>query len=288
MTATLCSCGKPIRDNATICWPCTNRLERELGDIPALLAEIDNARLRQARTGGRSAGGRPGTRSGYDQLPDSRPTQSLDRLRNELVGWARILVEEGGHSWPRDTVASVARFVQAGLPWLRRHEGAAEAVTGLTAAVAGLRHSIDRQADRIYAGPCNAPLEDGSVCQQHLTTTRGAREIHCDPRRGGCDAKYDPSEQSAWLLAAAEDQLAPAFVLAQAVTRLGQTVPAGTIRQWALRGRLLEHGLDLDGHPLYRVGDVLDLIAAEAARRAKQAIAKDHDRLSRDHGRRTA
>jgi hypothetical protein len=265
MTNPTCACGRRITDQAYLCWTCTNGLERDLGDLPAILAELNTTRLRQGRTASESAGGKPGTREGYDQLPDERPTEALDELRTQLVGWARIVVEEHATAWPADTVVAVARFLMLHLDWLRRQEAAAEVKNDLGRSLAKLRSSVDQQPERIYAGPCLAPLPDGSQCPEHLMTVRGARRIVCR----ACRAVYDPAEQQSWLLAAAEDQLAPAFVLAQAVTNLGKPITAATIRGYAFRGRLLEHGLDLDGRPLYRVGDVLDLIHQEASRHAR-------------------
>jgi hypothetical protein len=52
-----------------------------------------------------------------------------------------------------------------------------------------------------------------------------------------------------------------------------------TIRTWVTRGHLVPHGHDADGRPLLNVGDVLDLAAADAARRetdrAKRARRRD-------------
>jgi hypothetical protein len=46
-------------------------------------------------------------------------------------------------------------------------------------------------------------------------------------------------------------------------------VTASQIRGWAFRGRLIAHGTDQDDRPLYRVGDVIDLLAS-FVRRAEE------------------
>ena len=54
---------------------------------------------------------------------------------------------------------------------------------------------------------------------------------------------------------------------------------ARSIRSWAKRGQLAQHGEDREGRPLYNLGEVLDLAAADAARReenrAKRARRKE-------------
>lgn len=260
--ANTCQCGRPISDTGRLCWTCTRDLELHLAELPALLGEIQTTRLRQANTG--SGTGSRATVEGYDQLPDSRPDERLDELRTHLAGWARIVVEGTGAAWPADTVAAVSRFLFGHLTYLRGHEAAWEAHSDICGAIRRLRQTLDRPAERIYAGPCGAELEVGR-CPEHLSTTRGARRITCR----GCGAVYDSAAQQQWCLEAAEDQLAHASLLARAVSNLGKPLRVTTVWKWASRGLIVDHGCDPDGRPLYRVGDALDLLASEAARRAR-------------------
>jgi len=74
---------------------------------------------------------------------------------------------------------------------------------------------------------------------------------------------YDMDGRREWLLEAAEDRLERAAHIAQAVTDLGSPISADRIRKWAERGRLVPHATDGRGRPLYRVGDVTELLRNE-------------------------
>ncbi len=274
------ACDRPVKDQAVLCWPCTRRLERELGDVPALAGEIQTTRLRQARTslGGGGAKGRD-----YDQLPNARPDKALDGLRDALLTWVARIGEVTGASWPRRTVLDHARYVHLHLEQMRRQDWSGDCYADLVTAVARLRHTIDRQPERVWIGPCATPVA-GVTCQEDVYASRGATRATCRL----CKATHEVKDRQAWLLAAAEDQLAPASLLGHALSRLGEPIPSSTIRSWVARARLVPHGLDLDGRPMYRVGDALDLLAAETARKARDETAREHDKLSAAHGQRLA
>ena len=72
-----------------------------------------------------------------------------------------------------------------------------------------------------------------------------------------------------WLLTALREHLATAAEIAMGVGELyGQRINRNTITQWYRRGRLFPHGVTRDAqHPLFRIGDVLELAEAAATRR---------------------
>jgi hypothetical protein len=94
-----------------------------------------------------------------------------------------------------------------------------------------------------------------------------------------CRTVYDVAERREWLLHSAEDVLATAPVISRALTRMGSEVMPDRIRQWAsVSGggrRLVRRGRDRSGVPLYRLGDVMDLLAAEARRQAELGAARE-------------
>ncbi len=262
MSAT-CACGRPVQD-ATICQGCSDRLERALGDVPALVQDLEVTRFRQSRTGGQGIG--IVVRGAERPLPwDQRASEATDVLRSTLVGWVRIALEEAHPrpASPRDGLADMARFLLALMPWFRQHAAADQAVDEVTHAVENAQRVTDRAPDRVYAGPCREEYgpedERGErCCTAHLYATN-PRAVQCP----NCKAVHDVPPRQAWLLAMAQDQLETATNLSQALSRLGESVTPERVRKWAQRGRVLPHGHNERGHPLYRVGDVLELLRGQ-------------------------
>jgi len=71
-----------------------------------------------------------------------------------------------------------------------------------------------------------------------------------------------------WLLECAEDRLERASLIARAVSDLGSPISADRIRVWAMRKRLFSHATDGMGRPLYRIGDVMELLRNDTRREA--------------------
>ena len=145
-----------------------------------------------------------------------------------------------------------AKFISEYVWWLRHRPEAPEAFKDLTLADRDLERVIDRPAPMKYAGPCN-------ICRKDLYVREGAAQVECRP----CGMVYDMAQRREWLLEAAEDRLERAAHIARAVTYLGSPISADRIRVWAMRKRLFPHAIDGMGRPLYRVGDVLDLLAQD-------------------------
>lgn len=281
-TTRACQCGRPILDNAVICRSCSGALEKALRDVPSLVAELETTRTRQSRTGGGNVG--TTSRSADKPLPwDQRASEGLEVLRVVLNAWTRVCVElhrfPGGpacQGWcrhrscweltrvhpPGPTLGSMSRFLLGQVDWIRRQPDAGQCVELIGAAVARIGRVIDRRPDQIYCGPC---LADGK-CPGELYALRGAKNVTCRE----CSVVHDVAVRQSWLLEQAYDQLATAGVLAAAVTELlGQTVTSAMVRGYAFRGRLIERGLDREARPLYRVGDLVDLLVHDAQRRAR-------------------
>lgn len=266
------TCGWPIHDHGYLCdtetthgrdhTGCRDLLARDLGDVAALAEELEVNLTRQARRGERSGG-----RSAEVPLPfDYRASEDTYVLRTCLSAWCRVVTEQRGEPVAGpvdDTPASMAALLLRNLPWIVRNPLAPEAYDEITYAVRVTRRVIDRAEDRSYAGTCGAETS-GEACTDELWARPKAATVVCRT----CGAEHDVAERRTWLLDAVEDRLAPASLIAAAVTRLGQPVTSERVRQWARRGRIVARGHEGDERPLYRVGDVLDLLAGEAARHA--------------------
>jgi hypothetical protein len=101
MTAPVCrvpSCDRPVAD-AWVCQHCAHNLERALGDIPAVVHQLNLTLAKQTRYADRNE------RGGNEQpLPmDPQASDAASELRAHLVGWVRLVAEERGIPLPRST-----------------------------------------------------------------------------------------------------------------------------------------------------------------------------------------
>lgn len=289
--------GAPELDpDAYVCRTCTGRLRGLLTDLPGLFGDLDTTLTRQAVFTTRYAGTGPTTPDPDDEhpAPQTAATTPLvvhlgaaDALfvtRNTLLAWADWVTAVRGHHLPT-TWARIADYLRDAARWLSQHPDGPQVVDELTAALRHARATIDRPADRAFIGTCGALIETamhlGAVddtgapvlslvptsCTEQLYAREGRPVIDC-PR---CGTTWDVAARQQALLEQLEDHVLPAVDIARAVDGLGVPVTADRIRQWKRR-RLLavaldDHGrprADVRGRPLYRVGDVLDLVAGHS------------------------
>jgi hypothetical protein len=256
LRALICACGKPTSEAAYICGDCKEELWRAIGDAPTLSGELEVTLTRQARM--TDGGVRAATEA---PLPyDTAASELLHAIRAELVALARLCVDHdvasrgGPLDWPADTVEAMSSWLLwridgiAGQPW------AADAMR-LAQLTSRAEYVIDRPPEKTFAGPCGD-------CGRDLYAQHGAVIVTCT-----CGEQYDLAERRAWLLRVVDDRLATAVEIARALTSLDVPVTAERIRQWSHRDRLVSSGHDRLGRPLYRVGDVVDLLV-ETRKRA--------------------
>ncbi len=266
-------CDKPIRDNAFLCHRCTALLERDLGDVAALASEVQTTRLRLSRTGGQAIGG---GHSSERPLPwDERPVKAARALREVLARWAGLVVEQRGGAFPPAHLGALSAFLMTHLPWLRQREEVLLARQEIRRTIGRLRFSVDRRTTQVYAGPCGAMdyAENGDLI---LCSMPCAGDVYAQPKADVakcqvCGATHDVKDRREWLLEAVDDQLAHPALITKALSSLGMPVPEATIRSWVDRKRLVAHGEDGRGRKVYRIGDVRELVTAEAVRVSERA-----------------
>ncbi|MEV7006836.1 hypothetical protein [Streptosporangium sp. NPDC051022] len=263
-------CTRVMPGHATVCRACSSGLLRDLADVPSLDLHLDITLTRQARLGTRGAGGQDDGALPWDQ----RAREARDVLRSALVGWVRVLLadeERPGPACPRcehasclwiaaahapaDTLPALARWLIRQRRALLAHPAVEEAVDELVAAVRQARRAIDRPAGTWYAGPCG--VED---CTADLYARHGARTIRCHT----CQATHDADDRETWLLDQVADVLGTAAEIARALSGFTPGLTSAKVRGLAHRGRILARGETELGRPLYRVGDVLDIVSASA------------------------
>lgn len=182
-------------------------------------------------------------------------------LDNTLATWLRDVA--GDYVRGVTTTVAAAAWLAEHPVDLATHPAADELYDEIIAVVREVERQVDRRPDRVYLGTCGAWVGedrhefDVDQCPAQLYARPGAAVAICRT----CGTRYDVAERRAWMLGSAEDALLTAVDCARALSGLGDAVSVNTIRQWKHRGRLVAHGHDGD-RPLYRLGDIIDLLAA--------------------------
>lgn len=207
-----------------------------------------------------------------------------------------------------DPIIAAARFITDHLEWLRHTPAIDEALVEIAAAARVVAGIARGPAEQQYLGPCGALLRPRPCCDLHGEHCEPPSELCCHecteathdtypvrhldgthcvmetmecpgdvyaPRGGSvgrcrvCGAEVASEDRRAWLDAEIRSRAFRAVHIADAY---GLSVD--TIRSWATRGLLVPHGTETDKRtgkpvPTYNVGDVLNLAATTAARRAE-------------------
>jgi hypothetical protein len=279
---------------------CTHTVDVAIAHIAAYYDDLDTIRTRQTSYGGLAAKGSIGKAQalGVDArfLPDGIGTLAVHATRNAVTTYARVLHDDRPElGWPKhDTVHSVCNHFASNLAAIAALPWADEFKAEMLSVERMLTKIIDRPADRWYAGRCGAVMGT-----EHNGSTCACACHHGHPRTcdidGGCGREYDNvpcpallyaepdnpfvrckvcgtthtvAERRADLLSEAEDREATVETITRIITTLGDrdvrsAKVSARIRQWAIRGKIESHGLRVvDGRPrpVYRVGDVLDLL----------------------------
>lgn len=238
-------CDRPVGDGYT-CQHCADRLERALGDVPALWDELDVVLTRQARYSD------PEGRGGEKALPFNTQASEVGWvLRNTLATWCRLIAEERGKDLPEDNAPAVARWMLNHITWLRHQRAGAEAVEEMTTAVNQVRRAIDRPAERIYAGPCDN-------CKADMYGRPDTATVECRP----CGISYDVAETLTKMRSKVYGRLVTAREGVILLCRFGLPVQQKTIDKWVERKRLAVHSHD-KGVRLYLFDDLVPLAAAD-------------------------
>jgi hypothetical protein len=279
-------------------YACAGCAGRAIGKLVTIIDLAPDARLVAAglvRRGNGFGSNKPGSRP---PLNDSA-TDVMDEIQNTLTTLARDIAEARGrevpHSLRADPIVVAARWLAGQVEWLRHAIDGAEpravrAFDEIAVCAGRLRGIVNGPGEQKFLGPCGYVFQvdvtsldrepetefvDGKVCDGDVYAYRGARVGRCRT----CGAEVATSERQAWLDGEVRSHAFRATEIAQAYA-----INVKTIRSWATErpevrnadsklvrsaapARLRPHAHDRDGHPLYLLGDVLDLAAADAARR---------------------
>jgi hypothetical protein len=271
------SCGYPAPQDAFICKNCLHALRRDLGDVPALIDDLNTTLTRQDVVGASS-----GRRASETSLPwKETASEALWVLVSTVLTWVREFQDPDTVPFP-DAPVAAARWLLANSSYVASREQAGQVVDELASAVSKAYEVIDRPPELLLAGQCGH-----RGCEEYLYARPDAKTTTCR----SCGAVHEVAECRAWMVAyASEMQLPSQMCLSWVRLLMGKSIPRGTWDSWLARGRenarhrangnqhdlfrgLEAVSVDHMGHPLYRFGDVRDLAAAWVARPRKQQVA---------------
>lgn len=220
MSAACPVCSRPQAEGL-ICHACTSTLEYELGDVAAIVAELDTALAKQARIGGSTKGGLASERWSYG----NGASLAADYLQNTLTTWVRDIA---GDDWappqtrvvrrnpdslmagPFHTVCehdscealrltsrraalpiavACSRRLLCDIPDIRKHAEAGELWDEVVSAIRQARNVGDAPANRttFLVGPCPEETKDG-LCPGEVFAfipteddRPGRMECHAEP-----------------------------------------------------------------------------------------------------------
>lgn len=226
----------------------------------SLLDDLDVTICGVDKVGGASIG--IVTRNGETPLPFNEKASDIKHmLCNAVTSWTRVFAEDNPHLlFNVATIEDAARWM-AGFPnLLAGHVAAVEMHADIGALVHRARRSIDRPAQRVYLGECGGATEDGR-CDATLFGYEGRAGARC----GQCGAEWLIEARRRTMLADIEDKVAHSGNLAALVKANGVPLASSTIRNYARTGKIASVGVDARQRPLYRVGDVLDVLLKRRA-----------------------
>lgn len=263
MTATCPSCGCE-QGAGLLCSAETDRLERDLGDVAAIVAELDVTLSRQARIG---SGGKSGVMANHRDGYHQGASLAAEALTNTLAAW---VIDVCGEDWPfgpKAGAASFSRDLLSHVNEIRRHPAVDELVDEITDAISQARRVVDRPADRVYLGQCFVETPDPEGRQVTCLAEIWARPTASEVRCSVCMTEHPVSERRAWLLTKAADMI---VTVKEAASYLGE-VGGIRVTESSIRGYLHRHRLAYRA-PMeacrFRLGDLLEVVLDEGERKS--------------------
>lgn len=292
-----------------LCQRCGAKLKKVLAEMPALIDELEITATKQDKIGAGGKRGKgdeaplPFNWSASDQLfaimntlgtwarhmfEARYPSDAPFPLGEPAVFVTDVLVTVRRNRWfvsretrmvreeSRPGAVEIAQWLLGMVQSIRMDEAGGQIYDEVTYAHDQAQRLIDRPEPEIYAGRCDAAdvrvrADDGrltphvSPCGADLYARLVDRAVTCKV----CGAEYDLAERKKDLLGRIPDLLAPTVAIANALTTLLTPVTPSMIRQMKHRRQIANRGSD--DAPMYRVGDVMAVLADREQRRGKMA-----------------
>jgi hypothetical protein len=291
-----CRCGKPTRDNATVCDTDTAKLTRALAETPFLAEQIDITITRQRA----AAIGGGGSKTSKEALVDYLAGVATDGLRGvqtpwhdkaseakrdlheTLRSWVRLCAEEnvrhdgGLERLPVDELGALSRWLMCRVEGLRFHDAGSDAVDEITAATKTIRSIVFwKRKSRVYLGACEQDVTDdeGDVlvesCPGDVYAEEGEPTGACDDCGQGVTVVIRQAELNKRL----DSRLCTPAEIATYAVHLGLQAKRESVRRkvnhWAEHKRILKRGEAANGDPMFRYGEVRPLLYTHFGEKVK-------------------
>lgn len=279
------SCGAcdNLPDGIYLCHACTEKLERDLRDVPLTVESLwaSAARL-DVGTGSVGSSGHASPTA----PTNSRAYDAGRTLNVILTGWADTL----GHQQPHATKA--AAVLLAHIREVRAAEWAPDLKRELREIMWQCDAITDRKGPKVFAGIC--PTEDdGEECGNPVYTPAGKTEARCQ----ACGSTWDVTDWRDRALQAAGPSTATAVELTRILSDPVRALifPQNRVAVWVNRGKLAPIGHREDGRAVYQVRKVRNLwersliesavrsqriMAARVAKQMAEAEEAQRDRIA--------
>lgn len=251
MTAGLCgNCGAATGDGSQLCAGDTAMLRNLLRAVPDAMRELTITLTKRSRT-------RPPT-GPQVAAPEIDPvkmpfnvgaSRAKSDLKAVLAGWTRLVAEERPARLDcRENPTSMSGWLLQHIDWLRHYSGAADMLAEVRDTVQAVERNIDIREQLVYVGPC------GGSCPGDLWAWPDAPTVTCRE----CFTVWDVEERKRRNVTVARNIVAPAELIATALTSNGVPVTAERIYKWRARGWLVPVSTSPTGRHSFRLGDVAD------------------------------
>ena len=226
-----------------VCAGCMDRYHGHLARVPDVIADLRIEHARLAVKGG-GVSGRGTAEPPLPYVPAA--SDAMTELWTALTTACRIIALGQADQMPDAGILPVCA-------WLAEREAAIPLRAEGPDIVAELDKAMGR-ALRVCDSPPEKVLRGKCFCGTELLSARGAAVVSCR----GCGHQWRGEQLDEALEAHIADRLTPWPELegyGHGVLR----IPRGTLDSWRRRDKLRPVSRNLDGEPLYRVGDMLNL-----------------------------
>lgn len=266
-----------------LCKRCRTTLSVSLQNVGSYHADLFSlgapTRVRSRRVGEQSDP--TGTAAGASKLGPVEERLAAEAT-NALTTWVRLLLDDRAElmtKHPTDTVADMVKFLRASLGSIATLEWAGELVREILALERRLLRTISRGKGYWHAGICAAKtgLEVDDWCPEDLFIQPGQSFVRCR----ACGHSWSVEQRRRFIIEESRETLLPVALIARVAVTLLDGEPSvqrleARLRQWVHRGQLEDYGVRVlvEGQQpkrVYRLGEVIDKLAADAAHRQSSA-----------------
>jgi hypothetical protein len=255
-----CHAAQPTADRP-LCTTCTAHLHTwlvELAGHAVDLEEVVVTRLTSRR------GERVQVRGSTEppQQWNENASTALEELRSDLKAAVNDILGSGVRETLANTVPAMALFAARHVDVLALRPDALATFDVIRHRHGETVRAVDIPPNRVWLGRCDAVV-DGVTCGQDVRAAEGATAVRCK----GCMSVLDVGEFRARMLERSRDGAVP---FPELVLIFRGVVRPNLLAVWRNRGRLRPVDPD-DAEPLYRIGEVMDMVEALRARKENEA-----------------